>query len=681
MKKIDLHIHTIATGKDAGFDFDLEKLKQYVLDQSIDVIAITNHNLFELDQFNTISNSLNIIVLPGIEIDFENGHLLLIGEINSSEDFANKCSAISREVADNSEITVSKLQEIFIDLNNYLLIPHYEKKPKINYSAIEALDNCVIAGEVQSPKKFNRVIKDANSPTPVLFSDLRISASLDIEQTHGKQTYIKTDADLLSLAALKSLLSDKNKIFITNKESHDFFQILNNGQQLSNGLNVILGGRSSGKTFFLDKLSKIYDIGDKSIKYIKQFDLIKNDDKKFNEIVEKEKSSVREKYLQEFKTVVDCVVDIDRYATNFNIDKYIKSLVEFATSEKLHDDFSNAVLFTETPFQLRSNENLIRLIKAVKLLKEDNIYNNTINKHITSEQLNGLYGDLEKQFKVERTEQVKKQWINELVLDIRQKLEHNTASPKVEDSDINFFNIKMEREKLRRFEAIAKAIRKEIIINEDLVFEKFKIRAVGTKYNCAQELHDECGKQISFAPAYSKYDSPLSFLQELKKLERLERSELYKYFCKVSYYVLNKFDKKISGGERAEFNLLKVLQDARQYEMLLIDEPESSFDNLFLKDNVNKEIKELSKELPVIVVTHNSTVGMLMHPDYILYTQREIIDDKDNYFLYSGSSGDKEFLTADGQHQINSYDTLLNALEAGEDAYDARKLIYNSFKK
>lgn len=36
----------------------------------------------------------------------------------------------------------------------------------------------------------------------------------------------------------------------------------------------------------------------------------------------------------------------------------------------------------------------------------------------------------------------------------------------------------------------------------------------------------------------------------------------------------------ISGGESAEFNLLQTIEDARNYDMLLIDEPESSFDNI-----------------------------------------------------------------------------------------------------
>ncbi|MBE4118180.1 hypothetical protein HJ108_09340 [Vibrio parahaemolyticus] len=68
---------------------------------------------------------------------------------------------------------------------------------------------------------------------------------------------------------------------------------------------------------------------------------------------------------------------------------------------------------------------------------------------------------------------------------------------------------------------------------------------------------------------------------------------------------------------------MKSLHDAKDYDILLIDEPESSFDNVFLFESVNKIIKDLSKQMPVVVVTHNNTVGASIEPDYILYTEKK----------------------------------------------------------
>ena len=48
MKKCDLHIHTIATPSDASFTFNLNVLENYVQKMQLDVIAVTNHNVFDI---------------------------------------------------------------------------------------------------------------------------------------------------------------------------------------------------------------------------------------------------------------------------------------------------------------------------------------------------------------------------------------------------------------------------------------------------------------------------------------------------------------------------------------------------------------------------------------------------------------------------------------------------------
>lgn len=70
MKKIDLHIHTLSTVSDHPFDFSLDKLIEYVESEKLEAIAITNHNLFDRNQFETIVASISIPVFPGIEIGY-----------------------------------------------------------------------------------------------------------------------------------------------------------------------------------------------------------------------------------------------------------------------------------------------------------------------------------------------------------------------------------------------------------------------------------------------------------------------------------------------------------------------------------------------------------------------------------------------------------------------------------
>ena len=77
MKRCDLHIHTVPSLSDRAFTYDKEVLIDYATKTRLDVIAITNHNLFDFHQFVDIKNSLpNVVVLPGIEVDLEKGHIL-----------------------------------------------------------------------------------------------------------------------------------------------------------------------------------------------------------------------------------------------------------------------------------------------------------------------------------------------------------------------------------------------------------------------------------------------------------------------------------------------------------------------------------------------------------------------------------------------------------------------------
>ncbi len=172
--------------------------------------------------------------------------------------------------------------------------------------------------------------------------------------------------------------------------------------------------------------------------------------------------------------------------------------------------------------------------------------------------------------------------------------------------------------------------------------------------------------------AYNNYDNAYTFLQSLKGME-LEPTEYYKYFVDIEYKTLNKHDYPVSGGERSEFNLLHEISDALKQDLLLLDEPESSFDNIFLKSEVNELIKDIAKEIPVIVVTHNSTVGASIKPDYILYTEKKLETGNVRYRVYSGYPSSKELTSPEGDSIVN-FDAMLNCLEAGIDAYTDRRI-------
>ena len=674
MKKIDLHIHTKASPySDSVYDFSLSKLQEYVEKLSIDCIAITNHNLFDLEQFNQISERLENTVLPGIEIDIEKGHLLLISENTELDDFKNKCNQVENLIQSKSDyISVQQLKDIFTDLSKYLLVPHYDKNPILRPEIIEQLKPFITSGEVSSAKKFQYCINDTNSLVPVLFSDLRFTQQMT--DFSPRQTFI--DIDDTSLRAIKTCLMDKNKVFMHHSDGHRFFQIFENGQKLSTGLNVILGERSSGKTYTLKKIARLYE----NVKHIKQFELLETDEekdkKKFDDLLTTKQCGVSEQFLKEFKEVVEDVVKIDRKKNEKRIEIYINGLLKVAAEEEKKDVYSKCTLFNESKFIETKDETLKQLITATQLLIENIQYRTLIDNRIPHEILKELAVDLMKKYEEVQQKNLKERWINSLVANIQKELQSSTAFEHVED--IDFYTILLENEKLRKFEKIATQIKTEKIIEQREV-RRFKIVASTRRFTGAQELKNKSGIQTAFSDAFLLYDSPIEFLEELKKKERIPGTEFFKYFVDVSYKILNEHGAEISGGERSEFNLLDRIQHAHHYDFLLIDEPESSFDNLFLKNEVNEQIRQISKTMPVIIVTHNNTVGASIKPDYILYTKKEIVDSIPIYKLYSGNPSDPKLKTIDGE-EISNYDIMLNCLEAGDIAYIERKQSYEILK-
>ena len=673
MIKIDFHMHTVATKSDAPFDFDMEVLKKYVSSANLDAIAITNHNMFDLEQYKSICEELDITVYPGIEINLESGHLLLISDGENIDDFSSKCNDIESKILDpKNSISVDTLQNIYPDLGQYILIPHYDKKPIISNEVIKNLAEFITAGEVASPKKFMYCRKDKNSLVPVYFSDSRMSQGLT--KIPVRHTYLGCEGT--DFPTIKNCLCDKNKVSLSENEASSLFEIFDDGQQLSTGLNVVLGERSSGKSYTLNKINHEFE----NIKYIKQFSLVTRDEKKdeerFNKFLSEEHSLLTQDYLGKLQNVVNDVIDIDIEEDSKSASDYINSLLKYATESERHDSFSKSKLFSEEGFQISNQKGLKDLISSTNNLVSNKEFKGTIEKYVLIESLKKLYVELMEEYIAREQEKLKQKWVNELINNVKGQLRTKTATTPIEDIDL--YRVAINLTKVEKFDQVVTLAQAEREIEQKNI-QGFKVVAKSQKFKGAMDLKKLSKSQSRFSNAYSVYDNAYKYLQELKKVESLEGADFFKYFVKIEYKVLNDDGFEISGGERSEFNLLQEIQDAQKYDMLLIDEPESSFDNIFLRKEVNEIIKDISKNMPVVLVTHNSTVGASIKPDYILYTKKERVSGDVKYQIYSGFPASKNLVSRDGK-ELSNFEVTMSCLESGESSYKERSLAYENLK-
>ncbi len=648
MKKLDLHIHTKQTVSDPTFSFSLDKLKEYVQQYKIDGIAITNHNIFNIQQFQDIQNKLSgdCVVLPGIEINIGVngvGHLICITNQEDIEDFDLRCKKIEDKIQyATDKITIDELDEIFSDYSKYLWIPHYDKKPTVDKDILDKMKNDILCGEVGSVKKFIYRQKDENSLVPVYFSDLRPE---DNSFLPTRQTYF--DIDNITVQSIKKTLINRRHVSLTEYEGNSLFYVLPD-LPISTGLNIIIGERSSGKTYLLDEIAKYH----KNVKYIQQFELIEKDQKKaaksFTDQIASKRNSFSEEYFELFCDAVNTVKDISLERDGKDIERYLSTLITYAKEIDRADMFAKCGLYNEEKFQIRSLDSIKELIDSVEKLLDTREYRNVIENHISRDSLIALYSDLIEMHNKESKRSLEKIWVNDLVETIKRSLRSSTAESGI--TEVDFYNCQLNRKKVKQFNELASNIKKKSIINEQKI-EHFTIRTRKRPFESARELKDFSKKaNVVFSKIMDEYtDNPYQYLMGLKEMDGIAEADYYKYFVCIDYQILNQYNIPISGGERAEFNLLQKIKEAYLYDMLLIDEPESSFDNLFLKARVNHIIRELAKTMPIILATHNNTVGASIKPDYLIYTKRCIDGDNVQHERYYGLPSEKELRAASGK--------------------------------
>ena len=124
--------------------------------------------------------------------------------------------------------------------------------------------------------------------------------------------------------------------------------MLDNGLRISTGLTVVLGKRSSGKSYTLQQIANQFE----NKKHIQQFALlskdIETDQTKFNESLQQKGSAIAERFLIPFKAVVDDVQQIDLEQDDKSIDEYLSSLKKVASEASRQDIYSKASLYQES---------------------------------------------------------------------------------------------------------------------------------------------------------------------------------------------------------------------------------------------------------------------------------------------------------------------------------------------
>jgi predicted metal-dependent phosphoesterase TrpH len=137
--KIDIHTHTkkCKSGDAPTREISPDALCRTVLCTEVRIIAITNHNVFDLEQFKAIESNLDpeAQVWPGIELDIvedgSRGHLLVIVSPTLAKDFSGTVDEFTTDSSpDSFTTTIDEVLEKFDSLEP-LYVAHYGQKKRV----------------------------------------------------------------------------------------------------------------------------------------------------------------------------------------------------------------------------------------------------------------------------------------------------------------------------------------------------------------------------------------------------------------------------------------------------------------------------------------------------------------------------------------------------------------------
>lgn len=268
--KIDLHCHTKATKSSESKARNVERADfiKKITDNQVGIVAITNHNKFDYEQYKDFINP-HFQVWPGIELDIygsnSHGHCLLISSPQNVVNFVKFTDEITKNTTpDTFKIGIHDLCAKIVDVQ-LIVIAHYgNKKPSLSNEDIMLLSSTI-------SKKSAFFLEPQNLRSAAIYCAHDINSIVGSDH-HDWSTYPGKDT---VLPELKLPIENFEKFFLLVKKDKQVIKTFLNTKlygtidinpfpdcklrlELFNDINVIFGGKGTGKTEILKSIEKIF---------------------------------------------------------------------------------------------------------------------------------------------------------------------------------------------------------------------------------------------------------------------------------------------------------------------------------------------------------------------------------------------------------------------------------------
>ena len=706
--KIDLHCHTIKTKKSDGINRNVtvEDFSKYMKDLEIKIVAITNHNYFDLKQYNEFSESAKetTMVWPGIELDIKqkpkDGHMIVICDPKNKEEFS-KIFDMPKDKADDYSIDIKTLGEKTKKLNCIYICHYYKKKPVINDDIIldiekSGIDETRIFKEPSNYKTLgifatfnNNVIigsdvQDWNKYKECNFSNLK----LDVDSFNQFLLLSKKEPTIIT-----TLLNKKNKEKF-NMKPHNSVSL---SIELYEDINIIFGDKGTGKTEMLKSLEQ--SMINKNMNVVAYYGNEK--DSEFDKLINRDDYFINDTKLfnEKVKDAFDYIYswnDVDPTSLKDYIEWYeTKDNNENKKSLKICDLLNLDVI--DKKIYNKETDRLKKIDDFIEYINSDNS-----NYGLSDVEFIQLK-DLLTKIQVNQSTFKKNAWIDKYSTDLV-----NYSIDKIK----NITAMHSQSKSVPSETGISKFIKNRLCLKEnidivldylnnttDIVKEKYLGNLVdkGNIYKYTKfKLLDSNGEK-SVASEFST--NKITDLREIKKILEICKENIYNdvliqkieelktldviikdglEFVGVTKYVgIESGDVyKPSQGEKSMLLLnLKLNQDADNY---ILDEPELSLGNQYISSTIVPILNKLANARKrIVIATHNANIAVRTLPYLsILRTHNNGI-----YNTYLGNPFTNKLIDIDNENNILDWkEESLNILEGGEEAFEERSFVYEAGK-
>jgi predicted ATPase len=710
--KIDIHAHTKKTKKGDPMqrNIDPEMFATIIKATNVKILAITNHNHFDINQYNAFVDKTGDIcqLWPGVELDVceggRRGHLIVIVNPLNIELLHNKMNELLAETnEDEFNISIEDTVRHFDGMDAIYIAHYHSKKPNLIDCDIDKLTRLI--------KNKNRVIKEATN-----------SISAGIYISHGHKSIYGSDVkrwnDYLQISEglpdlrlpVESfeqfcLLLDKDDptiIDLLDKKKHETISISPFGADeeiclpVYDDINILFGSKGTGKTEILRAISQHYNgIGLKT--HVYESNLINLSDVfdiKGNKLTVKMEDFGIESCKSEIQLI--------KSAKEVNITSMSRYRA-FHLAQQTNERANRIAIQNFSPLDIDSldrelkkmNETLTLLDEFIAQMEKKDDFRGMLESNLYDEFVGVLSRVREtalEKIQLKFLEARSTQMFNNLIKCFVKEISRKTGKPskpiKTGFRDYASNRIRIERATKKIIKNMGTEIDTYKLYVGDLG-EKGKLYCQtklliqdgtisNSKFNPLKRINKTPLKEFPrgikeiYQSVYSndlfERVADLMAIQDADDIEDIEDLILF-----YRHFAVNDQTYTPSSGESSMVMLHRELSEDK--DIYLLDEPEKSLGNDYINDVIVPILKERAEQgKKIIIATHDANIAVRTLPYNSIYRNHG----PNGYGTYIGNPFSNNLIGLCSNDLLDWKEISMKTLEGGREAFGERGKIYGN---